>query len=671
MTERRRSGRSVVMVAMVVLLGGLLAVTAPIDVGPAHAAGPCSGNGLYDQTAKRQRTPTPDAAGHVYPLVTIHGITGTDQDFDNTIDLSYTDAHPQPPRSLLDLLAGSKTPSQSVPAGLPHVHVYSFSYTPDSLRWIDDPRVGPKFAGAIDCLYQAYGVPVSVVAHSMGGLVTRWVANTTDTSGVSRAKKLGKVVTLGTPYLGSLLSEVASDAEALAASNPSLAPTIWALRYLCGTLGTETGKGSCGLIPMLASLNSQAGQALRYRSARIQTLAHWPPGPSVADLAGSIKVPFSLLGSPFNAPVDLGDLAVTTDSATADPGPTRTFECRYDSTTKSIATQLQHIFGLASPQDRQAQLGRLIGFGPCYHSHLMRNVAVTNEVLGQLDDWITEQSAAATCTEGAVLSGREASGSTLAADIASQGRSVGKIYCAHGYAAVALRGGDCANQLGCGVVYLHDIDGAWHVVEVGSDECDVHIYSNIPGPILQDLCAHVPPYFPSDDMGSATYCVIDTTPLNLRIGPGIEYRSLTAIPVTACDVHDAASPPEFRNATNGKPWRRVTWNEYQGWVINTALAPSVSRCLTDAEATTLFEASPAQGLSGTEHIHLGVCRENWAVGAIIASDGSAPGSAAFKQGQTGWAYVTSAGPLSMFCSSLREAGAPTSVLKDPFTGCAA
>lgn len=167
--------------------------------------------GAYDQTSKRGRTPEVDGQGRVFPVVTIHGITGSDEDFDRTIDKSYIGANPQPPRSLLDAFAGSKT-GEALPPGLEGVRVYSFSYTPDSLRWVDNPAVGPKFAETIDCLYANFGVPVSVVAHSMGGLVARWVANTADRDGRSRAAKLGKVITLGTPYEGSAMSAVANGA---------------------------------------------------------------------------------------------------------------------------------------------------------------------------------------------------------------------------------------------------------------------------------------------------------------------------------------------------------------------------------------------------------------------------------------------------------------------------
>ena len=341
--------------------------------------------GAFDQTGKRNRTPVADGSGRVFPVVTIHGITGSDDDFDRTIDKSYIGANPQPPRSLLDAFAGSKS-GATLPPGLEGVHVYSFSYTPDSLRWVDNPAVGGKFAATIDCLYAKFGVPVSVVAHSMGGLVTRWVANSTDGAGVARATKLGKVVTLGTPYEGSLMSAFANGATDVAGA---ATPIVSVLNLLCGASGTSSGTGSCGPIPLYASFRSEGGRNLRVGSPAISDLDRWPAGPEVTTIAGSQRVPFRLFGSPLKTVADLGDLAVTTESATADPVAGRVFECSYDTATGTALTAWKAIFGLASPQERRARLTGAFLASPCYHSNLMQNVELTNEVLGQLSDRIS------------------------------------------------------------------------------------------------------------------------------------------------------------------------------------------------------------------------------------------------------------------------------------------
>lgn len=347
--------------------------------------------GAYDQTAKRDRAPEPDANGSVFPVVTIHGITGSDDDFDQPIDKSYVGARPEPPRTLLDALAGAA--DGDLPPGLTGAHVFSFSYTPDSLRWVDNTAVGQKFAETIDCLHERYGVPVSVVAHSMGGLVARWVANSTDSDGVARSTKLGKVITLGTPYRGSDLSSLANGATD--GLEGATGPVGAVLNLLCGAAGTATGRGNCGPIPLYASFRSEAGRNLRVGSAELAALLPWPAEVDVTTLAGSQLVPMSLLGSPLNTRLDIGDIAVSTSSATADPTPGRVFTCAYDSATGTARTTFEEILKLADPEARRAKLTGAFLASPCYHSNLMRYVELTNEVLGQLTDWLTANRAAA------------------------------------------------------------------------------------------------------------------------------------------------------------------------------------------------------------------------------------------------------------------------------------
>lgn len=82
---------------------------------------------------------------------------------------------------------------------------------------------------------------MSVVAHSMGGLVTRWVANTTDAAGAPRATKLGKVITSGTPYEGSVLSAVANGATDASGMSDT---RVLLLNYLCGQHGPKPARGA-------------------------------------------------------------------------------------------------------------------------------------------------------------------------------------------------------------------------------------------------------------------------------------------------------------------------------------------------------------------------------------------------------------------------------------------
>jgi hypothetical protein len=64
-------------------------------------------------------------------------------------------------------------------------------------------------------------------------------------------------------------------------------------------------------------------------------------------------------------------------------------------------------------------------------------------------------------------------------------------------------------------------------------------------------------------------CVIDTTPLNFRGGPGLEWPNFAAIPVGDCTVQTTSL---VENASsNGRPWRYVLWNGKIGWVSDLML----------------------------------------------------------------------------------------------------
>lgn len=379
-------------VGLSLLVGALLTVTllGPVEKASAQAGTDCQ---AVDQTTLRGRLATDDS----FPVVTIHGITGSDGDFGGMIDKSYVGAQPKPPRSLLDALAGSRTPGEPLPPGLPGVRVYSFSYTPDSLRWVDHAAVGGRFAALVDCLYARHGKPVSVIAHSMGGLVTRWVANTIDPHGLPRWKKLGKVITLGTPYEGSLLSSIANGATDIAARGSD---QFALLNYLCGAAGTQSGRPNCGPIPLYSAFRSVAGRNLVGGSSALTALRKWPSGTAVTTLAGSQIVPLDLFGTPLaDAPRDVGDIAVMTDSATADPSAGRIFRCRYDTASKTVRTKFKEILKIADPRERQAKLTGAFLSSPCYHSNLMRSVEVTNEVLGLMSEWLDEHTIAAVTKE--------------------------------------------------------------------------------------------------------------------------------------------------------------------------------------------------------------------------------------------------------------------------------
>jgi hypothetical protein len=81
----------------------------------------------------------------------------------------------------------------------------------------------------------------------------------------------------------------------------------------------------------------------------------------------------------------------------------------------------------------------------------------------------------------------------------------------------------------------------------------------------------VPSSTPSPSTPTLTYCVTDTTPLNLRAGPGTDFAAQIAIPIDRCDLTDAGTTPELEGE-----WRHVRWQGVAGWVHVSRICGPVS-----------------------------------------------------------------------------------------------
>lgn len=370
------------------LVLGLLSMSSVILSSDRVAAGnSCSD--VTDQSELRGVDPVPDSGGRIFPLVVIHGITGSAKEFNETIDESMTGAVLEPGRSMLDSLSGKA--GQTAYPGLSHTRVYSFEYTADSLRWFTEAvdgkeSVGVRFASVIDCLYALHGVPVMVLAHSMGGLVTRWAANQTLTP--DGEPKIGKVVTLGTPYLGSSMSVAVANTtvDGLSAASPILRAIAW----WCGRQGTSTGNSTAIDCDLLSSLKSQAGQALRLGSPELAELATWPDQAETTAIAGSILLERSLFGARVGD-VEIGDVVVGLDSATSDRDREFVEQCQlFEDKSPSWVRTLKSM-SIVGPIERLAKLIAMFWVVPCYHGKLMESVTIANEVFDEFNNWVADR----------------------------------------------------------------------------------------------------------------------------------------------------------------------------------------------------------------------------------------------------------------------------------------
>jgi pimeloyl-ACP methyl ester carboxylesterase len=196
---------------------------------------------------------------------------------------------------------------------LPGLYVRTFDYSRVNTKWVVNPLIGPSLADRITCLADASaaaGGPgkVIVVGHSLGGLAIRHAAARM-VDRVQVADRLGLIITIGTPNLGSYLR-----GNALGSGAQQAMGVI--LRTVCeGGALTTLGQAQplCDTITELA--NSQAGVAFTPGS---QELAALPTAPSKVPLravVGSVDhVSLAVLTGHLTVD-DPGDLVVGEDSA--------------------------------------------------------------------------------------------------------------------------------------------------------------------------------------------------------------------------------------------------------------------------------------------------------------------------------------------------------------------
>jgi len=331
----------------------------------------------------------PDRRGRYVPVLMVHGWVGKDTHadvrdgaFSHVIDLTSNRlGQVATTRSLIGQL-------QRIPGAA----VYTFDYRDYAARWVDDDHLGPALGKVIDCLYRASGEKVIVVGHSMGGLVARYAATHAGVTGADRAGEISTVITFGTPQTGSIAARVLAGVVDVAASNAFA--VIRLLLASCGQLASaqkvETGT-LCDTLPAPArTFDSKAGLALRAGSPQLAALKPFPKSITVDALAGGASFHMQDPGW-FAIPwattsVNVGDLIVTTGSALHGARQTKKTSCAYQlSAVRGATDQVGLLFGLVSKADVAQQ--PLAGFtGACFHTHLMRDIALTNEATAAVND---------------------------------------------------------------------------------------------------------------------------------------------------------------------------------------------------------------------------------------------------------------------------------------------
>jgi pimeloyl-ACP methyl ester carboxylesterase len=181
--------------------------------------------------------------------------------------------------------------------------VDSFDYKETHFNWVTDSAIGPKLAKTIDCLAQSSrkgggAGKVIVVAHSMGGLATRYAASQT-IDGRKVADELGLVITLGTPNAGSPLANTGG----------------LGLRYFCAyvagvpNLNLESEVNKC--------LGNSAVIGMTEGSQALRDLPEFPANVPVRAIAGQVQIFTQFFFGSISQQLD-SDLVVPVQSATAE-----------------------------------------------------------------------------------------------------------------------------------------------------------------------------------------------------------------------------------------------------------------------------------------------------------------------------------------------------------------
>jgi triacylglycerol lipase len=271
------------------------------------------------------------------PILFVHGFAGAPSDFRRR-------------------LAGRASMLARV-RDLEGVVAYTFDYSAHSLEWVTSRAIGPALGAAIVCLAREQGAPVTVVAHSMGGLAAR-EAQGELVGGVPVAASLGSVITVGTPFLGTqllgfadgpggdVLSGVVETALRACGSQPSMRPR----RSLCDLLGATDTAAVQGMIPGSERLRSLPGWSAAVRIV-----------PMAAEIEAGIEGPFG-----FSERFSLGDFAVSVDSALADASPgSRSF----------VASCHASLLGLVTAVDTS----------PCSHANELANRRIIEQVRDRVE----------------------------------------------------------------------------------------------------------------------------------------------------------------------------------------------------------------------------------------------------------------------------------------------
>ncbi|MFF4830073.1 esterase/lipase family protein [Streptomyces sp. NPDC001312] len=289
-----RRGRLLTLCTALTLLVGLI-MASPAAASPRN----CTNGRSLKQV-------TDEPVANTMPVLFVHGMNAGADTWDGPVGPDAKDSGPD----------GSDS-EDSFPrkvAKLPRVSAFTFDYKPAQPEWVTDPRIGPALRLAINCLAQASGYKVMVVAHSMGGLATQYAVSLPNgRAGGKTWQDVAEVITIGTPTRGSIMASIARHLPVPLGRKAFT--FIEGILGVCALYGSASDDSLCGIFD---ALRAPQGRALAYESEDIKNLPPWPKELPVRAIAGDIKLSFNSIFGVTSLPgASVGDVAVSLGSATA------------------------------------------------------------------------------------------------------------------------------------------------------------------------------------------------------------------------------------------------------------------------------------------------------------------------------------------------------------------
>ena len=278
----------------------------------------------------------------------------------------------------------------------------SFSYP--NTAWVTDNAVGPALATRIICLADksqaAGGVgQVVLIAHSMGGLAARCASDPT-CGQADIGSRLGLVVTLGTPNLGSPLADYAAASSPGAGVNQGLLRGVLnATDAACHVVSPPaSGLGLCDWF-----LASDPGlEGLRPGSRQLAGLPPLRVGVALTAIAGHISVTSQLFNGPTLTLADLAsDGVVSVASAHADTQPGRPAPSSDPESACQLPIRIAvPVDGSGDPVTDTIANTLLGGLPSCWHGHLPADPGTQQLVLSAIRTWLQSKSTGSSGSAG-------------------------------------------------------------------------------------------------------------------------------------------------------------------------------------------------------------------------------------------------------------------------------